>query len=251
MSRRAEPDRDGGGARGPAEFAVRLLVIAPTRRELAGLTASSARGVDVAVTGIGRTAAGRAAALLTRTPRPRSGMLSLGFAGALDPRLRAGDVVVASSFVPAGPPAPPGPLGPSAAAALVRGAGGPAAAGALLTVDRPLLRAAEKRRARSETGASAVDMEGAWIAETARAHGVPVLSLRAIIDEAAFELPAFVARIIDDGGRREWLHTLAALGDPRALRSALPLAARARRAARSLRRAADAVGPALLGRSGP
>lgn len=245
MGNGAELDGEEHGAQGRGNPAGRLLAAAPTRRELAGLTASRERGIDVEVIGIGREAA-RRMELLMQTPRSWRVMLSLGFAGALDPDLRTGDIVVASAFIPESPAPLPGPIGPTAAVDLVRSAGGAAWEGQVLTVDEPLLTAADKRRARSDTGALAVDMEGSWVAGAASVHGVYALSLRAVIDEAAFELPAFVARIIADGGRREWLHTLAALRDPRALRSAASLAMRARRAAKSLRRAADAVIPALL-----
>lgn len=87
----------------------------------------------------------------------------------------------------------------------------------------------------------AVDMEGRWIADAAAARGVPLISVRAVVDEADFALPAFAAAIAADGGRREWARAIRAAVNPLEARGILALALRARKAARSLRRAADAI----------
>ena len=120
-------------------------------------------------------------------------------------------------------------------------AGVRAGAGAILTVAAPLLTPAAKRRARAASGAMAVDMEGRWIADAAAARGVPLISVRAILDEADLALPAFAAAVAADGGRREWARALRAAVNPLEARRILALALRARKAARSLRRAADAI----------
>ena len=87
----------------------------------------------------------------------------------------------------------------------------------------------------------AVDMEGRWIADAAAARGVPIISVRAALDEADLALPAFAAAIAADGGRREWPRALRAAVNPLESRRIVALALRARKAARSLRRAADAI----------
>ena len=88
-------------------------------------------------------------------------------------------------------------------------------------------------------------MEGSWIADAAAARGVPVIVLRAVLDEATFALPDFVATIIADGGRHEWAHAVRALRDPLAARCFLPLALKSRKAARALQIAARRILPAL------
>ena len=353
-----------------------ILVVAPTKRELGGLRESAARAavrrtdreaapqVRIALCGIGRDAGERVSALLDAAPP--SLLVSLGFAGALDPALRPGDLVVADAFLRAGAPplTLPDPLSlleesdplslqgeragervlgtkeergvdrapspsrstltrrfaasspligrggksdadslslqgeragervletqeergvdgapsPSrstltrrfAASSPLIGRGGksdadplslqgeragervletqeerrrlpPALAGAVLTVDEPLLTPAAKRRARAESGAIAVDMEGRRIAEAAAERGVPLVAVRAALDEADFALPAFAAEIAAAGGHDERARAFRAAANPREAAGMLLLALRARKAARSLRRAADAI----------
>ncbi len=302
-----------------------ILIVAPTKRELGGLRETNAyaperetdaraaireteRGEDAyaaereieretagniqtALCGIGREAGERVAALLDAAPC--SLLVSLGFAGALDPALRPGDLIVADAFLYADAPplAPPDPLILSSLPSFPRrressgraapdplslqgerdgervlatgeersvdGAqprlhdesGGrviPAKAGtypsgALLTVDAPLLTPAAKRRARAASGAAVVDMEGRRIAEAAAERGVPIVAVRAVIDEADFALPPFAAEIAAAGGHDERARAFRAAANPREAAGMLLLALRARKAARSLRRSADAI----------
>ena len=253
-----------------------ILIVAPTRRELGGLR-DGRNGHRTALCGVGLEAGERVAALLDAAPC--SLLVSLGFAGALDPSLRPGDLIAAEGFTRAPPLSHRRPLrnftGPVGSRfrgndlvacigeerhsaprpdSRLRGNGGRlclhrerdgaragATAGAILTVDAPLLTPAAKRRAREASGAMAVDMEGRWIADAAAARGVPLISVRAIVDEADFAIPSFAAAIAADGGRREWARTIRAAANPLEARRILALALRARKAARSLRRAADAI----------
>ena len=254
-----------------------ILIIAPTRRELGGLRDGCA-GHRTALCGVGREAGERVAALLDAAPC--SLLVSLGFAGALDPSLRPGDLVEVEGFALAPSLSHRGPLrtvagpvgsrfrGNDVAACIgeerrsaprldsrLRGNDGRLCkglhrerdgarapiAGAILTADAPLLTPAAKRRARAASGAMAVDMEGRWIADAAAARGVPLISVRAVVDEADFEIPPFAAAIAADGGRREWARAIRAAVNPLEARRILTLAWRARKAARSLRRAADAI----------
>ncbi|MYC37884.1 MAG: hypothetical protein F4X66_13375, partial [Chloroflexi bacterium] len=130
--------------------------------------------------------------------------------------------------------------------ALLRASGLAVTEGAVLTVDEPLLTGRAKRRARQGSGALVVDMEGRWIAEAAAARGVPLIGIRAVLDEADFSLPPFIATIIADGGRHERSHAIRALSQPAAARSFLPLALRSRRASGALQAAVDSLLPGLL-----
>ena len=277
-----------------------ILVVAPTKRELGGLRESDARTavrqadreaapqVRIALCGIGQDAGERVAALLDAAPC--SLLVSLGFAGALDPALRPGDLVVADAFLRAGTPSlalpdplslqrplhnfrlpspVPSPAAYAASSPLIgrgeksdadslslqgeragervletqeeRGRLPPALAGAVLTVDAPLLTPAAKRRARAASGAVTVDMEGRRIAEAAAERGVPLVAVRATLDEADFALPAFAAEIAAAGGHDERARAFRAAANPREAAGMLLLSLRARKAARSLRRAADAI----------
>jgi nucleoside phosphorylase len=60
--------------------------------------------------------------------------------------------------------------------------------GALLTSYRALINGVEKRTAKTNTGAIAVDMETAAIASEAVARGMPFIALRAVLDEVDDEI---------------------------------------------------------------
>lgn len=119
-------------------------------------------------------------------------------------------------------------------------------AGSLLSVAVPLLTAASKAQARSRHGAIAVDMESAAVATVARQRGLPFLALRAIVDEAADDVPAAVIAALDAWGRPRPLAFASALFTHPALLARLPrLSSHMRRATRALRTAAQAAGPTL------
>jgi adenosylhomocysteine nucleosidase len=84
-----------------------------------------------------------------------TGIVSTGFCGALDPALHIGDIVE----------------------------------GSLVCADRVAVTVAEKAGLRARTGAAAVDMESAAVAEKARDWNVPFRSVRAVSDIAAENMP--------------------------------------------------------------
>jgi adenosylhomocysteine nucleosidase len=53
----------------------------------------------------------------------------------------------------------------------------------------------------SDTGAAAVDMESAAIAEVAQAASVPLLIVRAVADTASLSVPTFIADVTDEYGK--------------------------------------------------
>lgn len=59
-----------------------------------------------------------------------------------------------------------------------------------LTSERPVTSVTDKRALRAQFGCSAVDMESSAIAAVARAHRLPFLVIRTIVDPAQFALPA-------------------------------------------------------------
>jgi adenosylhomocysteine nucleosidase len=79
----------------------------------------------------------------------------------------------------------------------LRGSGLPYSLGPILTSHRILPGSAAKREAGKSTGAIAVDMETAAIAEEAAARGIPFVCLRAIIDEVDDEVVG--AELTDEG----------------------------------------------------
>jgi adenosylhomocysteine nucleosidase len=156
-------------------------------------------------------------------------LLSIGFAGALDPGLGPGAVVRLS--------------------AVTDGAGGcwPAdgSKDGVLGLTRPaaITDVAAKAELRAATGAAVVDMETAGVARAAAAAAVPWRGLRAVSDTAAEALPPFVARCIRPDLGRVLAFDIAVRGliDPRLWWPLLRLALRSVRAGRALAAAVAAT----------
>lgn len=128
-------------------------------------------GAVVAVSGLGRANAARAAEELVARRR-LSGLISAGFAGALAPELRVGDLVLDTEVARW-----------KALAERRR-----IVVGRVATVDHVVRTVAERRQLAARTGALAVDMESAAVAEVARRHGLPWAAVRAVTDTAERDL---------------------------------------------------------------
>src|ERR1700688_2185815 len=151
--------------------------------------------VAAIATGIGTERAREAARRAFDSLPPVDFAISTGVAGALSEGLLPGDLVVADRLIaPATNPGSTRKVSGVSARDLdrvkeaLRAAGVQFSTGAILTSAHPLLTAAEKRRAKSSTGAIAVDMESAVIAEAAQSRGVPFAYVRAILDTADEEV---------------------------------------------------------------
>jgi len=108
-------------------------------------------------------------------------LVSTGYCGALDPGLSAGEVFVANEVQAPGT----GLRFDARAPDCPR----PHASGRLVSVDRVVRTAEEKKKLRS-TGALAVEMEAAAVGQRARAWGVPFYCVRSVTDlsEESFRL---------------------------------------------------------------
>jgi nucleoside phosphorylase len=228
-----------------------LLVVAPTLRELGGLRPSRLAGFGIAEVGLGHAAAETLCEVLRS--RPPLIMLSVGFGGALTPELKTGDIVIstrASSIQLSSHFAEMSATHGDEAFEALTLAGMRVTRGAALTVEVPLLTKEDKERQGQLTGASVVDMETYWIAQEAERAGVPVVSVRTVLDEMEHELPSMVADITADGGKREVYHALRAMRNPANVGQLVPLAVRARRAASATKKAIQVLLP-LLTRDAP
>ena len=123
--------------------------------------------------GIGPAAASESMRRVLAEGNPRL-VVCAGFAGGLEPRLRIGALVVAENFTSPG--------------LLARASGG-AVVGALVTRAVPVETPAAKAALARESGALAVDMETASVAEACRAAAVPLLAVRVISDAVDTALP--------------------------------------------------------------
>lgn len=177
-----------------------LSLLRPTASvQVAGLLCwlGTLRGCEVcaAVCGAGGEACASAlSALLDRWPGAR--VLLVGLAGALNPELRVGDVVVASQALswphepePAlGQRVPLGATGgtPFLSSGSHRGAGDGfrAVAGCVLSWPELVHDGRLKEQLRERFGADCVDMETGYVARLCAAQDVPFLAVRGISDRA-------------------------------------------------------------------
>jgi adenosylhomocysteine nucleosidase len=147
-------------------------------------------GTLLAVSGIG-TAAARAAARALVSARVAA-LMTFGLAGALDPDLAAGTIILPGELI-----SPDGTRLVTCKAWRERIADSLGSVGAvrtdtLLTSARAIETPREKAAAFRDTGAAAVDMESAAVAEVAAAHGLPFIAVRVIVDTAGDALPPSV-----------------------------------------------------------
>jgi hopanoid-associated phosphorylase len=166
-------------------------------------------------------------------------LISFGIAGALDPALRPGDLVLGSAVrTPDGQRIPvdqrwlvhiAGHL-PKARIADVVGSSGIVA------------RAEQKAMLHRDTGAASVDQESHWVAEAALAAGIPFLVLRAVADRAGDNLPPAVLVGLDvDGRPRGGAVAAALLRDPLQLGGLIRVAFQTRKALKALFRGRAAL----------
>jgi adenosylhomocysteine nucleosidase len=154
-------------------------------------------------TGMGPARAARGVEILLERYSLK-GLFSLGFAGAVDPHLKTGDVVIASRVVSLDNLAEKESyqtdraLMRRAVAALNRLAQG-YCVGKIATVDQFVPEAARKRTIFEATGARAIDMESAAVAAVASNARVPVAAVRAISDAADLDLSAWYRHVISLG----------------------------------------------------
>lgn len=144
----------------------------------------------------------RAEALAKRlADRGCAGLLSIGLAGALDPALHPGDVVLSSTIIsPDGAKVPADEAWRDRIAADLEAANIRFRIGAIAGLDE-LVRLAETKRALfSGTGAVAVDMESHAVMRIAAAAGIPFLAVRVIADSATDELPRAAASALNAEG---------------------------------------------------
>lgn len=145
-------------------------------------------------------AADAARALMTRGV---SAVLCTGAAGALDPDLQVGDLILAEWVVEAKGEAGKSvcdPVWHTEAKRKAEQGGFRVTSGGVISVDEPASSPGEKDTLRKASGASAVDMESAAVGGLVR--GMPYLSVRVITDDAHTTLPDF---------RKGWKHPVRTL----------------------------------------
>jgi adenosylhomocysteine nucleosidase len=200
----------------------------PPLSELAVLGAGSL----LAVSGIGRAAAVAAAQALVDAGV--SALMTFGMAGGLDPALKPGTVVIPCELISSGG----GRFAANRAwreqVAASVSALRPVSEGDLLTSTHAIETPADKAAAFRTTGAAAVDMESAAVAEIAADHNLPFVAVRVIVDTAADMLPRAVVAASLEGRVRLARLIGGLILAPREIASLIRLAQRYRIAMRSL-----------------
>ncbi len=191
-------------------------------------------GTLLIVSGVGPAAA-RAGARRLVAERVAA-LLSWGMAGALDPGLAAGALVLPAEVI-----SPEGLVFKTAPEWRARVSSAMASrhtvcSGRLLTCAEPLGSPAAKSHAFRRAGAVAVDMESSAVAEIAAGARLPFLALRAIVDTAADEVPrSALSALTPEAGALRIGRLLAALARaPQELPALLRLGGRYRSARRAL-----------------
>lgn len=199
----------------------------------------------VALSGIGPHNAMRAAAQLVS--RDVTVLANWGVAGALDPNLEPGDIVVPdcilysmddTGYVP--------DAGIAERLASILGGRLRVRRGILWSTYEAIAGGDAKRELAARSHALAIDMEAAPVAAVAQRHALPFVAVKAICDTADHDLPHGIADTLkqSDSGMSARMLGAIALGGPRAWNATRKLAsdfARARRALTTAARLADPV----------
>ncbi len=171
------------------------------------------RDLLLAKTGVGPDSAETAARRLFEET-PIAAALSLGVAGGLNPQVRTGDLIVGDQVIlrrnarqgshrekSSGLERFPCDSGlQDAAMTVLRRWDSRHYLGPILTVDRIVLTADEKRRLAAESGAMALDMESAAIASAASARSIPFLAVRGVLDAIDEDLAIGFDQFLDERG---------------------------------------------------
>ena len=149
--------------------------------------------VVVADSGVGREAAAQATEDLIKIHHPEW-VVSAGFAGALDDRMRRGHILMADEVVDE--KRHPLTVGFKIDPRVIQ-ATPSLHVGRLLTVDQLIRSGAEKRNLAAAFGAVACDMETMAVAQACRRRQVRFMSVRVVSDELEDTLPAEVEHLLD------------------------------------------------------
>lgn len=185
---------------------------------------------------------GRAAVLVANGPGPKlagqaveiargreklTGLVSTGFCGALDPALQVCDIFIPTELIP-GRDRQGAPVQPPASTKR------PHKSGMLLSTGHVASTAAEKSEFR-ETGAAAIEMEAAAVAQKAIEYNLPFYCVRVVTDTAGQSFPLDFNQLRDAAGRFSRAKILAAaLGKPTAFPKLVTLNKRCKAAAQAL-----------------
>ena len=206
------------------------VIVAALHREIASLVAgwdqatlihgvrAFTRGpVAVVHAGMGPARVSLAVDAVMRTYDVAS-LVSAGLAGGCDPSMRVGEILRPAEIID------------SRTGERFR----TGATGGSLVTSIDIAGMAEKRRLFDSYGAKAVDMEAATVGRLARGHNIPFKAVKAISDDAAFEMKELARFATEDGRFREAAFAMHAALRPAMWGRIWQLAANSRVAVRAL-----------------
>lgn len=149
-----------------------LAVLPTTPRAVEHLRCHESPSLVFAVAGVGQRHAAAAALLVADTFKPAA-LISVGFCGALTDDLETADFVVGGTSKHGAT---------SSVLDLVQAAAPKARRGSVVTVDKVILGADQKKTLAKESGAIVVDMEADAVAVAAKARGLGFAAVKVVID---------------------------------------------------------------------
>lgn len=184
-----------------------LYVVAAMQPELAGLqreldALEPNRGgslpVEFHFAGVGPRRAGAAMSeVLAKARRRPDGVLMLGVAGAVNPGMQSGDLILADKYALDSGAGDGADISPDAAMLELAEATAtqlrmPVSRASSLTVDHLVVENAERQELREKYDVASVNMEDHAVASAAVQAGVPFLSVRVVLDTAEQSIPGYL-----------------------------------------------------------
>jgi hopanoid-associated phosphorylase len=186
----------------------------------------------------------RLEAVLDRLAAGARGIISIGIAGGLAPRLQAGQWVVADAVLVDDMSVPTDSLWTGRLAARLP----EATRGLVLGANAMVADATQKATLHRVTGASAVDMESHVVARVAQRHRLPFAVARVVSDAAHHSLPPAARVGMKSDGRMDLPSVLRSLlANPRQLPALIRTGLEAEQGFRALLRGYRRLGPGLAG----
>ena len=192
-----------------------FLVVTPLEQEARALAQvldeqAAASKVNLSVLGVMGQGAAPVVESLLEKEKPE-GLISLGFAGALNDSLKEGDLVLGANTVFHNRSGDSSNWAFSDARLLERAKDALDEAdishhvGNIVTTPKVVGSPAEKGRLGTTTDGLVVDMESSWIAGVAEKAGVPVLLVRVVLDRTSLKIPGLMMLAASRPAWAQWL----------------------------------------------
>jgi len=180
-----------------------IAVLASMKREVSAVAKLRSvenyqGGVRFVITGVGRERVETSLAAMDEWEDKPDGILSLGYAAALQEGLEPGDLVIADTLSATGEEAC-FESDPDLLAQVRRVTeevqSGRSRIASSVTLHGVATSRAEKRLVAAMTSASIANMEDYWVARWAFDRGIPYVSVRSVLDTLSQEVPEFISKL--------------------------------------------------------